>query len=134
MGVWLALIAFVAFLPITLKDRELIVGIAVNVNIAFFYGAPLSTIFTVLKETDSSSIHRMTFYLNSLCALFFMLFGLGLWDYVLIVPNAIGVVLGVIQLLLIMTIPQRNQRESEQTDDDREGHVPSGEEKANVEK
>lgn len=111
------MIAFVAFLSIPLKDRELIVGIAVNVNISFFYGAPLSTIFTVMKDLDSSSIHRMTTYLNSLCALFFMLFGLGVWDFVLIVPNAIGVLLGVIQLLLIMTLPQRNEKESEQTDE-----------------
>ena len=35
-------------------------------------------------------------------------FGFGVMDYVLIVPNAIGVVLGVLQMLLRMVVPSNS--------------------------
>lgn len=43
-----------------MEKWKLVIGVVVNINILFFYGAPLSRIFTVMKTRDSSSIHRMT--------------------------------------------------------------------------
>ncbi|KAL7548965.1 hypothetical protein ACHAWF_012236 [Thalassiosira exigua] len=113
--VWLVLTTLISFLPLDIMQRELVIGIAVNMNMSFFYGAPLSTIFTVIKSRDSSSIHGWTMAMNSACALFFMLFGFGLWDYVLIVPNAIGVFLGAVQLLLCVFFPRSSS--SAETDE-----------------
>ncbi|KAL7523203.1 hypothetical protein ACHAXR_000071, partial [Thalassiosira sp. AJA248-18] len=94
------LIALISFLPLNQNQKELVTGISVNLNISFFYGAPLTTIYTVIKMKDSSSIHRWTMIMNTACALFFMLFGFGLQDYFLIVPNGLGVLLGAVQMFL----------------------------------
>ena len=105
VAIWLTLITLILFLPLGVRQREIVVGVCVNVNISFFYGAPLSTIYSVLKTRDASSIHKPTMILNTACALFFMLFGFGVWDYVLIVPNAVGVALGAGQFCLRAIVP-----------------------------
>mmetsp|Transcript_32692 Transcript_32692/g.68760 ORF Transcript_32692/g.68760 Transcript_32692/m.68760 type:complete len:243 (+) Transcript_32692:271-999(+) len=58
--VWVAVISLLSFLKPDVEQWKLVIGIVVNINLCFFYGAPLSTIFTVLKNRDSSSIHRWT--------------------------------------------------------------------------
>ena len=57
---WIAVISTLAFQKLNVEQWKLVIGIVVNVNLLFFYGAPLSRIFTVLKTRDSSSIHRRT--------------------------------------------------------------------------
>ena len=66
VAIWLTLITIISFVTLNLKQRELVIGIAVNINISFFYGAPLSTIYTVIKERNSSSIHVRTMVMNTL--------------------------------------------------------------------
>ena len=120
VAIWLTLITIISFTTLNLKQRELIIGVAVNINISFFYGAPLSTIYTVIKERNSSSIHVKTMVMNTLCAMFFMLFGFGIWDYILIIPNAIGVVLGIVQMTLRWIIPSESGTEEEEELDNEE--------------
>lgn len=107
--VWFAFISCIIFVPIDTATREFIVGIAVNVNMSFFYGAPLSIIWRVVKTKDSSWIHRKTMIMNTLCALFFFAFGFGRMDYFLIVPNGIGILLGGVQLFLRLVVPSSSQ-------------------------
>jgi solute carrier family 50 (sugar transporter) len=47
-----------------LVDPAAIVGIVVNVNLIFFYGAPLQVMQTVIAKNDSSLIHRPTLFMN----------------------------------------------------------------------
>jgi hypothetical protein len=108
VGIWLLLIASISLFNVTPEQRLTIIGISVNLNISFFYGAPLSTIVKVIKTRDSSSIHRYTMMLNTGCAIFFMLFGIGVQDNYLIVPNGIGVALGVTQAFLRTVIPNKD--------------------------
>jgi hypothetical protein len=108
VGVWLFLIATISLFNLSYEQRLTIIGISVNLNISFFYGAPLSTIFKVIKTRDSSSIHRYTMLLNTGCSVFFMLFGIGVQDKYMIVPNAIGVALGVAQAILRTVLPNRD--------------------------
>ncbi len=108
VGIWLILIASISLFNVTPEQRLTIIGISVNLNISFFYGAPLSTIVKVIKTRDSSSIHRYTMMLNTGCAIFFMLFGIGVQDNYLIVPNGIGVALGVTQAFLRTVIPNKD--------------------------
>ena len=70
-----------------------------------FYGAPLSTIYTVLKTRDSSSIHRRTMLMNTSNAVFWAAFGVGIRDWIVIIPGSIGAVLGLIQIFLRFVIP-----------------------------
>jgi hypothetical protein len=58
---WIAIISILGFgKSIDPATRQLIVGIATNCNLIFFYGAPLSTIFSVLKSRSSATIHVPT--------------------------------------------------------------------------
>ena len=45
-----------------------------------------------------------------------MAFGFGIWDYILIIPNAIGVVLGIVQMILRWIIPSKSITEEEEDD------------------
>lgn len=87
---WMLFLYLIASIPMGEDERKFVVGIAVNINMSFFYGAPLSTIFIVLRTRDSSCIHRRTMIMNTFCAFFFLAFGFGLKDILIIVPNAIG--------------------------------------------
>eukprot|EP00956_Cyclotella_meneghiniana_P024713 scaffold50014_cov66-Cyclotella_meneghiniana.AAC.5 len=105
--IWVAVITTICFLDVDQRTKELIVGITVNINLLFFYGAPLSTIFTVLKTRDSASIHKWTMLLNTANATFWTAFGFGTLDYFIMVPNGIGVVFGIIQMILCVVVPSK---------------------------
>ena len=113
---WFAFISCIIFIPMNVKQREFIIGIAVNVNMSFFYGAPLSIIWKVMRTRNSSWIHRRTMIMNTLCALFFLAFGFGRMDWFLIVPNGIGVILGGVQLFLRLVIPSSDSSKSSKMD------------------
>jgi len=76
---WSTIISIVAlggqYSSISIRASELIVGITVNANLVFFYGAPLSTIFAVLKTRSSSSIHIPTMIWNTANGVFWAAFG-----------------------------------------------------------
>eukprot|EP00579_Thalassiosira_antarctica_P032040 CAMPEP_0201992858 /NCGR_PEP_ID=MMETSP0905-20130828/1274_1 /ASSEMBLY_ACC=CAM_ASM_000554 /TAXON_ID=420261 /ORGANISM="Thalassiosira antarctica, Strain CCMP982" /LENGTH=269 /DNA_ID=CAMNT_0048547595 /DNA_START=329 /DNA_END=1138 /DNA_ORIENTATION=- len=130
--IWLAVISLLSFLKPNLEQWKLAIGIIVNINLCFFYGAPLSTIFTVLKTRDSSSIHRVslsistyskqqksnilslsffagqwTMMMNTANACFWTAFGFGIMDWIIIVPNGLGAILGFIQMFLRLVVPSR---------------------------
>lgn len=109
--IWVAIITSICFLDVEMAKKELIVGIAVNINLLFFYGAPLSTIFVVLKTKDSSSIHRWTMLMNTANATFWTAFGFGASDYFIMIPNGIGAVLGAVQMILCFIVPNREMLE-----------------------
>ena len=126
IAIWLTLITLISFIKLDIRQRELIIGIAVNINLSFFYGAPLSIIYSVLKERDSASIHFRTMIMNTACSLFFCLFGFGIMDYLIIVPNGIGVALGAVQLLLRTIIPNKSNTDEGEDDgkmDEEEGDL-----------
>lgn len=88
------------------------IGILVNVNLIFFYGAPLQTIQTVLRTKSSDSIHRPTVFTNSVNSLFWLLYGcLARHDPVIYGPNTIGIALGTIQAFLMCCYPQEGEEE-----------------------
>jgi len=101
------------------KTRELIVGTLVNLNLVFFYGAPLSTIYSVLTQGNSSSIHIRTVITNTLNGTFWMAYGLAVLDPIVYVPNGLGAFLGVTQIVLIVVYPRRASVAEEG-----EGYIP----------
>jgi solute carrier family 50 (sugar transporter) len=82
------------------------VGLIVNVNLIFFYAAPLQTMRTVLEHKCSDSLHTMTILLNCLNATFWMLYGIALDSPVVYGPNGIGLALGTAQLVLLIVYPK----------------------------
>jgi len=107
--VWLALIALISFASaFSGRTKELIVGVSVNLNLVVFYGAPLSTIFTVLKTKSSSSIHIRTMLTNTFNGIFWAAYGIAIKDLFIAVPNSLGAGLGFIQILLCLLFPRNS--------------------------
>lgn len=109
---WIAVISILMFLKLNLEKWKMVIGIVVNINLCFFYGAPLSTIITVLRTRDSSSIHRWTMLTNTTNAVFWTAFGFGIMDWFIVVPNGIGAILCFIQIFLRLVVPNRETSSS----------------------
>lgn len=105
---WILLLSTISFLSISHETKILTVGITVNVNLIVFFGAPLSTIYTVITTKNSSSIHRMLMMTNTFNAVFWLIYGLALMNPIIILPNAAGVLFGIIQILLACWYPCEN--------------------------
>jgi len=118
-ALWLALITLVAFGQgfLTEDTRLLIIGVCVNLNLIFFYGAPLSKIAIVLETKSSSSIHIPTMITTLTNGSLWFAYGLAVSDVFIVFPNGLGALLGLIQLLLCMTFP-RYPRGGESDDGD----------------
>jgi len=112
---WIVLFMLINFIPMTSHQRELTVGITVNLNLMVFYGAPLSTIWMVLKTKSSSSIHVHTMIMNTANGIFWAVYGIFLLDYFIAVPNGIGAVLGFVQIGLCFMFPRLETQEMQST-------------------
>ena len=114
---WVTCISIICLVPsITPRNRELIVAWLVISNLIFFYGAPLSTFYTVLKERNSSSIHVPTMITNTLNGTFWSIYGFAVSDMFVAIPNGIGALFGVLQVVLIVLFPrQAKDAHSERT-------------------
>ena len=102
---YLVLITTLSFLELSADKWKGVIGAVVNTNQIFFYGAPLSTIYTVIKTRDSSSIHRRTMLLNTFNAVFWTAYGFAVPDWVIWLPNGLGAILGFAQLALRLVFP-----------------------------
>ena len=117
--IWVICISVVCLVPsFTQRTRELIVALLVNVNLMFFYGAPLSTIWTVLREKNSSSIHIRTMVANTLTGLFWSAYGIAVSDLFIAIPNGLGTGLGAIQIILCVLFPRTASGDSLGEDDE----------------
>lgn len=107
--IWLACLCLISFgqSSIDQEMREVIVGSVVNLNLVFFYGAPLSSIYKVLRTKDSSSIHFRTMITNTLNSSFWTAYGFAVQDFFIYVPNGLGSILGAIQLVLLLLYPRK---------------------------
>ena len=87
---------------------QLIVGYIVNINLIFFYGAPLSAIQTVLKTKQNNTLHVPTMITNTLCSIFWTAYAVApqINDPFIYVPNGLGVLLGLIQFILYIIFPR----------------------------
>lgn len=104
---WLTILAVLIFARLPSSTSELVVGIAVNVNLLSYYGAPLSTIFVVIKTRNSASIHLGTMLTNTANSAFWTAYGLAVLDPFILVPSVIGVGLGLAQFVLRVLFPVR---------------------------
>lgn len=110
--VWLAVIAVISYGSnvLSLETQRYTVGIVVNLNLVFFYGAPLSTILTVLRTQSSATIHVPTTITNTLNGTFWAAFGIATLDWFIAVPNGLGGILGVLQGILCLAFPRQGKK------------------------
>jgi solute carrier family 50 protein (sugar transporter) len=116
--IWVTVISIIAFADVSQSTKELIVGVVVNLNLVFFYGAPLSTILTVVKSRNSASIHVWTMFTNTACGTFWFAYGLAVLDPIIYVPNALGAALGAAQAILCLSFPRIPLEEAQGPADD----------------
>eukprot|EP00536_Pseudo-nitzschia_multiseries_P006224 jgi/Psemu1/255208/estExt_Genewise1Plus.C_1300010 len=91
---------------------QTVVGILVNINLVFFYGAPLQTVKTVLETGTSDTIHTPTVTMNVINAMFWMSYGFARNDAIIYGPNGVGFLLGIAQCALCCVYPKRSQSQS----------------------
>ena len=111
--IWTVIISIIALVNMTQLARELIVGVCVNVNLLFFYGAPLFSIAKVLKERNSASIYIWTMVTNTANGCFWTAYGFAVQDPFIYVPNGLGALLGFAQVILVVLFPRKPQDDIE---------------------
>lgn len=104
IALWICVFTYCALISPLYHDSQehniLLVGVVVNCNLVFFFGAPLSSIQTVIRTKSSSSIHKKTMIMNLLCSGFWMSYGIAQRDSFVVLPNILGFLLGIVLLLL----------------------------------
>lgn len=103
LAAWAMVLVWAGWFSAT--DPAVTVGLVVNVNLVFFYGAPLQTMQTVLREKNSNSIHFPTMVMSWFNTSFWSAYGLARHDPVIILPNVIGLTLGIVQGFLWLAFP-----------------------------
>jgi len=104
---WAIVFSIVAHVSFTHYVREQIIGYIVNVNLCFFYGAPLSTIVEVCRTRSSDSLHVRTVAMTVLNCFFWLAYGMAVSDPFIYVPNGVGFAFGCIQTLLLVVFPSK---------------------------
>ena len=81
--IWIAIISTVLFgrEVLSANVQEFIVGMGCNLNLVFFYGAPLSTIMTVLKTRSSASIHLPSMLTSTANGAFWCAYGIAVNNF-----------------------------------------------------
>ena len=95
-----------AFLLPTRAAMISLYGFVCNGVLLMYYGAPLSSLKTVLSTRSAESIYYPTVALNGANSLFWSTYALAIKDRYLLVPNAIGVALAAVQTLLCVAFGQ----------------------------
>jgi solute carrier family 50 (sugar transporter) len=106
--VWAIVIVYVGWF--SLLNPANIVGVVVNLNLVLLYGAPLQTMRTVIATKNSESIHTPTMMMNWLNTSFWIAYGVARRDPVIVVPNSIGLMLGLVQGILKFLYPSKGVR------------------------
>ena len=109
MILWSIVLVYVGWLGPNLLfgiAPSLLVGVVVNINLVFFYAAPLESIQRVLSTRTSDSIHLPTQIMTCTNTTFWSLYALAIQDPIILIPNVMGLVLGILQGILRWIYPQ----------------------------
>jgi solute carrier family 50 protein (sugar transporter) len=120
LTVWAVVIVYVGWF--SRIDPASIIGVVVNINLIVFYGAPLQTMHTVIATKNSESIHVPTMAMNWLNTFFWIGYGIARHDAVIIVPNVLGLCLGLMQGALKAMYPSRPGGDLQPVPDDDESN------------
>ncbi|KAL7501108.1 hypothetical protein ACHAWT_010859 [Skeletonema menzelii] len=107
--VWIIILSTTSLIPVSNEEMKFIVGVAVNINLIFFYAAPLSTIASVIRTKNSASIHFWTMAMNTSNAFFWCVYSLAIQDYYILIPNGLGFLFGLVQVALYQCFPRSEE-------------------------
>lgn len=86
------------FLLKTAAARQILTGYFANIILVVFYGAPLSTLKLVLRDKSAASIYAPLSFLSLLNGSLWVVYGVAIRDFFIVVPNFCGLVLALVQL------------------------------------
>jgi solute carrier family 50 protein (sugar transporter) len=104
--VFISCLTLIYFNPRDPSTARLIQGIAATVCIVAFYASPLSSMFTVIKTKDSSSIHLPLSLVMLLNSLFWGAYGVFLANPFVYGPNILGALSSIAQIILGLVFPR----------------------------
>eukprot|EP00242_Pyramimonas_sp_CCMP2087_P014741 CAMPEP_0198203894 /NCGR_PEP_ID=MMETSP1445-20131203/7228_1 /TAXON_ID=36898 /ORGANISM="Pyramimonas sp., Strain CCMP2087" /LENGTH=280 /DNA_ID=CAMNT_0043875479 /DNA_START=102 /DNA_END=944 /DNA_ORIENTATION=+ len=94
------LVSGVAFVVNDDKDtRQLILGLFGNLVLLVYYAAPLSSLWEVVQKRNSASLYWPMALANCANGFCWTVYGIVRNDWFLIIPNSIGSILGLVQLV-----------------------------------
>jgi uncharacterized protein with PQ loop repeat len=99
-------------------STAVVVGVMVNINLIFFFGAPLQALLQVVRTGSSHCIHVPSMVMTVINTSFWLSYGLARKDPVIYVPNSMGLFLGLIQCALCLIYPADYSKEPMSSEDD----------------
>ncbi|GIX66363.1 MtN3/saliva family protein [Babesia caballi] len=102
-------ILFIGYLGIEGEPYLKFIGLFGGSIQAFSYVAPLFSIREIMKNKSTSAMPTEISLANFIGSFFTLCYGFIIWDYIVIAPNFIGMVSGIIQIVLLMLI-SNNER------------------------
>lgn len=85
--------------------RTNLIGYPAVVMALLLFASPLTTLREVVREEDSSSINRGFMCMQLINCALWVVYGLFLKDLFVYGPNALGFLLGIVQLVLVLRFP-----------------------------
>jgi len=96
----ITMVAGISLGPSQFEAAALLVGYSSCVCTVVYYGAPLSTIRKVCKNRNSASLFLPMILANLVNAILWTAYGIAIVDWVLVGPNALGIVFAVLQIII----------------------------------
>lgn len=84
-------------------------GSACVTVLGVYYVAPLSTVATVLRNRDSSTLYWPLSMMNVINGCLWFAYGLAIFDWFICVPNGVGAAFNIICLGLCFVFPAKNR-------------------------
>ncbi|DBA83844.1 TPA: hypothetical protein ACH3X1_006359 [Trebouxia sp. C0004] len=97
----------VAVMPMSKNEKMLLWGITANVVLLIYYSAPLTTVKEVLVSRSSASLYWPLCLMNVLNGLLWVGYGRATNNSFIWAPNAVGALLGLLQLTLCLVFPRK---------------------------
>ena len=107
-------IAIIAF--ISLQDRgqaQVVLGIAAVIALVVFYSSPLSNLVKVIKSRDARSIHPGLAVASAINGLLWTCYGFAVKDLFIALPNFLGILSALVQLVLVQVFKGSYTRKSD---------------------
>jgi solute carrier family 50 (sugar transporter) len=106
LSLWAVVIVYVGWF--SRSNPATVVGLVVNLNLIFFYAAPLQTMHKVIATSNSDSIHIPTMVMNWTNTSFWIGYGIARKDPIILIPNVLGLLLGLAQGVLRFLYPSQS--------------------------
>jgi len=98
------------------ENGRLQLGLISNFATICMFASPLSTVPTIIRTKNASTIPVWLSVASFACSLAWFLYGITLWDFFVMIPNLLGLLLSSLQLFLVNLYGQRKASKMELSD------------------